>query len=192
MLRINLLPVRQIKKRATAKKQLFGMLLLFLCVGVLLAAVGLFQVQKIDGLKTDIASLKKEKKSYAPTLAKIANYKKQIEELTRKTEIIKKLKKDSSLTVRVLDEVAKRVDNERVWLSSLQQQGSSLRLSGVALDNQTVAQFMDTLKASPYVKGVSLTNSSLKGVSGRNLKSFQLVSTVSHPKPEDTDKTKAN
>lgn len=187
MLKINLLPVRQLKKRAKARKQLFGMFFLLLLVLALLGVTGLLQAQKISSLKTDIAALKKEKESYGPTLKRIAKLKKDTEELVRRTEIINKLKVDSSLTVRTLDEVANRIDNERMWLQSLQQQSSSLRLSGVALDNQTVAQFMDNLKESPFVQSVNLANSSLKVVSGRNLKTFQLNSAVSQPpkpKPE--------
>lgn len=189
MLKINLLPVRQLKKRAKARNQLFGMFFLFLAVLSLLAVTGLLQAQKISSLQADIAALKKEKDSYAPTLARIDKLKKDKEELARKTEIIQKLKEDSSLTVRTLDEVANHIDNERMWLESLQQQNASLRLSGVALDNQTVAQFMDSLKESPFVQDVDLANSSLKVVSGRNLKTFQLNGTVAQPTQQQPETT---
>jgi len=181
MLKINLLPVRQLKKRAKARNQLFGMVFLFVLVLAVLGVTGVLQAQKISNLQSDIKVLGKEKDSYTPTLKKIERLKKEREELVRKTEIIKKLKTDSSLTVRTLDEVATRIDNQRMWLISLQQQNSSLRLSGVALDNQTIAQFMDNLKESPFVQDVSLTNSSLKVVSGRNLKSFELSCVVAQP-----------
>ena len=190
MLKINLLPVRQLKKRAKAKKELLGMSLLFLLVLAVLGMTGVLQAQKISGLQADITALKKVKDSYNPTLKKIAKLKKDREELVRKTDIIQKLKMDSSLTVRTLDEVANRIDNQRMWLSSLQQQTSSLKLSGVALDNQTIAQFMDHLKESPLVQDLTLTSSSLKVVSGRNLKSFYLNCAVAQPPktvPEITD-----
>lgn len=190
MLKINLLPVRQLKKRAKARRQLFGMSFLFLLVLALLGVTALLQAQKISSLKTDIAALTKEKDSYGPTLKRIEKLKKDTQELVRRTEIINKLKVDSSLTVRTLDEVANRIDNERMWLQSLHQQNSSLSLSGVALDNQTVAEFMDNLKESPFVQSVELANSSLKVVSGRNLKTFQLNSAVSQPpiqQPETPD-----
>ena len=77
--------------------------------------------------------------------------KKQKEELERKTAIINKLRAESSLTVRLLDDVARNVDNKRLWLDSLSQQGPTLSLTGVALDNETVAQFMDKLKSSEFV-----------------------------------------
>ncbi|NOR23676.1 MAG: pilus assembly protein PilN [Desulforhopalus sp.] len=189
MLKINLLPVRQLKKRANAKNQLLGMLLLFLLVITVLGVTGALQANKISNLGVDIKALQKEKDSYTPTLQKIARLKKDREEYFRKTEIIKKLKSDSSLTVRTLDEVANRVDNQRMWLESLNQQTSSLRLSGVALDNQTIAQFMDHLKESPFVQNVTLASSSLKVVSGRNLKSFQLSCAVAQPQNTETETT---
>ena len=190
MLKINLLPVRQLKKRANAKKQLLGMLLLFILVIAVSGVTGVLQAQKISSLGADIKALQKEKDSYTPTLQKIAKLKKDREEYFRKTEIIKQLKSDSSLTVRTLDEVANRIDNQRMWLESLNQRSSSLTLSGVALDNQTIAQFMDHLKESPFVQNVTLASSSLKVVSGRNLKSFQLSCSVAQPQktePETTD-----
>jgi len=189
MLKINLLPVRQLKKRANAKQQLLGMLLLFVLVITVIGVTGVLQVNKISNLGVDITALQKEKDSYTPTLQKIAKLKKDREEYFRKTEIIQKLKSDSSLTVRTLDEVASRVDNQRMWLDSLNQQTSSLRLSGVALDNQTIAQFMDHLKESPFVQNVTLASSSLKVVSGRNLKSFQLSCAVAQPQNTETKTT---
>lgn len=181
MLKINLLPVRQLKKRAKARKQLFGMFLLLFLVLAILGITGALQAKKISNLGTEIASLQKQKDSFTPTLKKIEKLKKEREELVRRTDIINKLKTDSSLTVRIIDEVANRVDNQRMWLESLQQQTSSLRLSGVALDNQTIAQFMENLKESPFVQDVTLANSSLKIVSGRNLKSFELNCVVAQP-----------
>lgn len=192
MLKINLLPVRQLKKRAKAKKQLFGMLFLFLIVLVLVAAAGFLQSQNIKSLNNTITALQKEKESYTPTLKQIAKLKKDREEFTRRSEIIDKLKTDSSLTVRIVDEVATRIDNQRMWLDSLHQQNATLRLSGVALDNRTIAQFMDQLKASPFVTEVSLTNSSLKIVSGKNLKHFELNCNVAQPTSDTKDDSVPN
>lgn len=183
MLRINLLPVRQLKKRAKARYQIFSALLAFLTFLAILGFIGFFQTQKVTALNESIASIEKEKKSYQPILNKIKKIEATKKELERKTAVIEKLKADSSLTVRVLDEVANIIDNERMWLLTLNQQGGSLALSGMALDNQTVAQFMDNLKLSPFITSVNLSNSSLKQVAGRDLKSFSLRCAVSQPKP---------
>ena len=192
MLKINLLPIRQLKKRAQATRQLLGMVLLLVVTLGLLSSVGFLQIQKIKGLESDIARLNQEKESYAPTLRKIEELKKDREELARKTEIINTLKTDSSLTVRVLDEVANKIDNQRMWLESLHQDKAILKLTGIALDDQTVAQFMVNLKESPFVQDVALAASSQKAVSGRNLKSFELNCTVSQPVAAKAEVTALN
>jgi len=138
---------------------------------------------KVSTLKTSIADTNREIEKFKPILAQIKEIEATQKELERKSAVIDKLKSDSSLTVRVLDEVANIIDNERMWLLDLNQQGGSLSLNGVALDNQTVAEFMDDLKLSPYVSNVELTDSSLRKIAGRDLKSFSLSCSVSQPAP---------
>jgi type IV pilus assembly protein PilN len=183
MLRINLLPVRQLKKRAKARNQIFTVILVFCCLLVFLGFVGVLQNGMLHSLNNQIAQLNKQKDAFKPILAQIETMKKQKQELERKTAIIKTLRAESSLTVRVLDDVAKYVDNKRLWLDSLSQQGPNLSLTGVALDNETVAQFMDKLKSSEFIIDVNLANSSLKVIAGRNLKSFVMTCTTTAQPP---------
>ncbi len=179
MLRINLLPIRQLQKRAKATNQIVSVCIALGCILLILAAVGLFKVKEINATNESIAALKAEEQSFAETLKNIETLKNNTAELERRIDVINTLRTDSSLTVHVLDEITKRIDFDRVWLTSLNQQGNNLSLDGVALDNETIAQFMDALKSSPYIDTVALGQSTLRGISGNNLKSFQLTCTVS-------------
>lgn len=190
MLRINLLPIRQLKKRAKARNQIVSAIVAFFCLLLLLGLLAVIQTGKINALQTQIADLTRLKDSFAPILADIEKIKTQKAELERKTTIINKLRSESSLTVRVLDEVANKVDNQRMWLDSLSQEGNILNLTGVALDNETVAQFMDKLKESEFIIDVNLTSSSLKVVSEKNLKSFVLACSVGQASKEEVAVTK--
>lgn len=185
MLQINLLPVRQLKKRAKAQQQLGMMALLFLVTLLLLAGLWIWQNGIISDLEADQARLEQEKKDIAPFLAELKTLKKKKAELQRKAAIINQLHNDSPLTVRILDEVARTLDNQRMWLTSLEQSNNTLTLAGVALDNQTIAQFMDNLTASEFVTDVALADSSLNVISGRNLKRFALNCTVAYPGSEE-------
>jgi type IV pilus assembly protein PilN len=190
MLRINLLPVRQLKKRAKARSQIISAIVALCSLLVLLGFVGVLQKRTINATQATIADLTKKKDDFGPMLAEIENLKNQKQELERKTAVINKLRTESSITVRVLDEVAKNVDNSRLWLESLSQQSASLSLTGVALDNETVAQFMDKLKASKVIADVNLTSSSLKVVSGRSLKSFVMTCSIALTDTEEVTVTK--
>ena len=181
MIRINLLPVRQLKKRAKARNQILAVTIGFI---IFLAALGAFaylQTMKVSTLQASIDKTSREIEEFKPVLAQIKEIEATQKELERKSAVIDQLKSDSSLTVRVLDEVANIIDNERMWLLDLSQQGGSLTLNGIALDNQTVAEFMDDLKLSPFISNVELTDSSLRKISGRDLKSFSLSCSVSQP-----------
>ena len=184
MLRINLLPIRQLKKRAKARNQILAFILVFVAVLALLGLTGVLLASKITELNEDIAAKNKEIKSFEKVVKEIAALEKKRLDLNRKIRIINQLKTDSSLTVHVLDEVASIIDNKRMWITSFKQSGGSLALSGFALDNKTTAEFMDNLKLnSEYVRGVNLSNTSLKNVSGNSLKSFKISAAVASPQP---------
>ncbi len=189
MLRINLLPIRQLKKRAKARNQIIGFvaLLIFLCL--ILGIIGFLQSSAIKSIETSIATLKKDTKKLAPTLAKMKELEKSRDGLKNKVRIIRKLKKESAITVHILDEVARKVDSKRMWLRSLKQQGTSLSLTGIALDERTVAQFMDALQDSPHIVDVNLSNTSLVKEFNRNLKSFSLACSIASPQGETLEET---
>lgn len=187
MVHINLLPVRQIKQKAAAKKQLLTFFLSFLMLLGVLGLVGFFQASTASSIDHDIAELNKEKNRHAATLRLIKRLEKDKKTIETRISVIKQLKKSSSLTVHVLDETANIIPSERLWLTSLIQSGGTLQLSGMALDNRTIAKFMEDLRRSPFFKGINLVDSSLKSYAGRNLKAFSLSCAVGVPDNENDD-----
>jgi type IV pilus assembly protein PilN len=139
---------------------------------------------KADGLQAELVVVEQKIALHQKTLARMKKLEEDRELLETQIGIIDKLKAESSLTVRVLDEVARIIPSQRMWLGSLSQQGSRLSLSGMALDNRTIAGFMEELKQSPYIKSVTLANASLKAYAGRDLKLFSLSSAVGMPAKE--------
>lgn len=184
MLRINLLPIRQLQKITKARNQLLVFFLIFCVVLALLGATGVLLAAKITELNEDIVAKTNEKKSFDKVVQEIADLEKRRLDLNNKIKILNQLKTDSSLTVHVLDDVANIIDNKRMWITSFKQNGGSLSLSGYALDNKTIAEFMENLKLdSKYINGVNLSNTSLKNVSGKGLKSFSISASASSPAP---------
>ncbi len=190
MLRINLLPIRQLQKRAAAVNRLVLSALAICGVILLLLVVSTIQSSIANNIRSDIRTLKNIKKKNAPILAEIKSLEKNKQELQRRISVIEKLKKSSSLTVRILDQVADRVDNERMWITSFQQRAGSLSLQGIALDNRSIADFMKALERSPYInsESVNLANSTLTRVANRSLKSFLLSCSVRLPQDEQPKK----
>jgi type IV pilus assembly protein PilN len=191
MLQINFLPVRQLKKRQKAKSELAAFSLILVLIVALCFVVWLIQNKDIEVARNENNRLISEKQNLQPKLTLIDKLNKDKKELERKTQIIEQLKKESSLTVRVMDEVASRVDNSRLWLDSMAETGGNVDLKGIALDNESIAQFMDNLKNSPFVRDVSLAESSQRRLADRDLKSFTISCRVAPPGSEDVTDPKS-
>jgi type IV pilus assembly protein PilN len=181
MIKINLLPIREIKRRKKAKTELslfgFGMVIL---LGLLVLGL-LVQMMLLNKIDTDLQAVRVEKAKYAKILTKMAKLKQDQETLARQIDIIDALKATSSITVHVLDDVARLTPENRIWLTSLTQEQRSLTIEGMALDNQTVAKYMDDLRQSPYIQDVNLTSSTMKEFEGRNLKAFSVGCALNMP-----------
>lgn len=181
MIRINLLPIRQIRKRQRLKAEVF----LFACalglVFSLLGAGWLGLNLKAGKLEEGIAALEQKKQSYQAIIKEIETLKKEKQLVEKKLETIKQLKAGSQIAVRVLDEVASRTPTSRLWLTVLQHANGILQLNGVALDNETIAQYMQQLEASEYFEKTELTSSAQTGVAGQKLKSFAITANIVVP-----------
>lgn len=181
MIRINLLPIRQLKKRQRLKSELWGFSIVFVLVLLVLAVGWVVLSGKIANLQDEIAMLENKKQSYQPILNQIETLKKEKQMVEQKLDTIKKLQEGAKVTVHVLDEVASRTPTSRMWLNSLQQSAGRLQLQGIALDNETIAQYMQQLEASKYFNNTELTNSAQTDVAKQKLKSFSLTINVITP-----------
>ncbi|MCW5212481.1 PilN domain-containing protein [Desulfobulbus sp. TB] len=185
MIRINLLPVRQMKQKTQALRLLFlSGVAIVATVVVLLLATG-FLSTKVSGLKESIKDLTAQKKKLQEKLDLINDLEKKKKLVEQQTAVVDQLKKKSQLTVRILDDVAWRTPHERMWLTSFSQEPNSLKLSGMALDNRTIANYLDNLKKSDYLTKVTLVSTALSNYGGRNLQTFSLTCSIKLPEVDD-------
>ena len=88
MLRINLLPIRQLKKRSKARNQLIVFFLIFCVVLALIGGTGVLLAAKITELNEDIVAKTNEKKSFDKVVQEIADLEKRRLDLNNKIKII--------------------------------------------------------------------------------------------------------
>jgi len=183
MIRINLLPIRQIKQRIKAGQQVMALVVGFF---VLLGGMGLVsygQATKITGLQAETTRLTQEMEKHKKVIAQIEKIKKDQAVIETKLSVIKGLKFASQLPARVLDEVANLTPPDRMWLTSLDYTGAVLVVAGTALDNATIAEYMDKISHSDLFLGAELKNSSLTMIGNQKLKSFSMTINALAPQP---------
>ncbi|MEN8135177.1 MAG: PilN domain-containing protein [Thermodesulfobacteriota bacterium] len=182
MTHINLIPVRQIRARLQVRNEVAMYLASII---FLLIALGMFALNKIstsERLKAENVSLTKKKASYQKTIDEINKLKKDKKIQETKLNVIKKLKKNSQVSVHVMDEIANLTPSNRLWFKTMSLKGMRLNIAGTALDNATIAQFMNSISASTYFKKSALTKSSQTVIAGAKLKSFSLKVGIKTPK----------
>ena len=181
MIHINLLPVREILRRKKLKGEISVLIATFVGVIFCLLIIQFWQASVMQNLKDEEARINKEKQQFAKILEDIKKMEEEKKLLLTRVDVINKLKQSSSLTVHVLDEVATLTPPGRMWLKSISQNGNQLMLIGMALDDQTIAKYMEELEKSSYIQAVSLSSSAMEIVAERNLKAFTVSAQVTMP-----------
>ena len=169
MIRINLLPFREARKKENIRRQIS---IYVLSVGLLICLMvfGFLRLNStLAGLREKKSEKTKELAKYKDTNKRLAEIKKKISEIRAKLEVIRGLEKNKMGPVQLLDEIAMAVPRDKLWLRSLVEKSGKLTLEGTAMDNETVALFMNNLEAAPHIKTVDLKSTRL-----RVLKTYKL------------------
>jgi type IV pilus assembly protein PilN len=173
MIKINLLQVRKEKKKIGIRKEIIVLIL-----SLVLLFVGLFLVQwKTNKDKEEtlaqISNTKKEITYYKSLTTEVDKAKEAQRVLQDKLNVINTLRKQKSGPAKVLDELS--IDKpEKVYFESVKKDGSNLGIEGIALDDETVANFMTNLRKSKLFKKVDLIVSESTELSKFKLKKFIL------------------
>lgn len=178
MIRINLLPHREEKRKA--RRQQFYVLLGLVSV---LAAVIWFlgfslinretnlQNEKNEFLKREIASLDKE-------IAEIKKIQEQTNALLARKRVIEALQANRTETVHLFNELAKQVP-EGIYLRTLTQAGNRLTLTGVAQSNARITTLMNNLDQSPLLEASTLVETRSEVINNRRLNAFSITTVIS-------------
>jgi type IV pilus assembly protein PilN len=177
MIRINLLPFRVRIRKENVRQFISVYLLSVVLVLVSICYLWIRQNNQISVLDSRLKEVTREADSFA-------KYEKILQELMRKKEIIETkrrvihdLQKDRDKLVRILALMSISLPAERVWFDKLLQSGNSITVEGIALSNETLAEFMRNLEVSPYVVrgSINLVHSRLTAMGGMKLREFRLT-----------------
>jgi len=174
MIRINLLPYRTARKKENVRRQVSIFILMLILVSIVLGYVHSRMNVKISRLNADIETTKKQIALYEKQVKEIKAIKKELDVLTKKMEIIEKLDTARKGSVKLLDAMTQLIVEKRMWFTSLSATETDLSLSGVALDNKTVADFMVRLETSKMFSNVNLKTLKQTTISNLNLKRFDI------------------
>ncbi|SEN17235.1 PilN domain-containing protein [Nitrosomonas marina] len=167
MIQINLLPHREIKRKA--QQQQFAVSAGIIFVAGLLTVWGVhyiinekieFQRERNQYLNNHIAILDKQ-------IEEIREIKNQTQELLARKGVVETLQGNRSEVVHLLDQLV-RLLPDGVYLKSIKQEDRTINLSGFAQSNAWVSTLMRNLESSPWLESPALIE--IKAVTVNNMR----------------------
>jgi type IV pilus assembly protein PilN len=155
MIRINLLPVRDAQRAQDRRRQVSVVLLSLTATLLLMVVPYVLQSRKLSKLDFQISQLNIEVSKLNEQAREVREIEKKRTELQAKLKVIDDLNQKRVGPVRMLEDLGVAVP-EKLWLVEFNDVNSNATISGMALDNQTVAMFMRRLQASKYFFDVDL------------------------------------
>jgi len=178
MIKVNLFPFRAARIKENIRRQVTIYLLSMIFIILASSYFYLDLNNKVNTLREERDVKQKELDSFKDTNIKIAALTKTIAAVEVKLKTIKRLEKGKTGPVKLLDDIVMSVPEDKLWLTTLKEQKGTLILNGTAMDNETVADFMNKLQNTKSINSVQLVRTMQKKITGfdLSLKDFSLNS----------------
>ena len=162
MIKINLLPFRAERKKENVRRQLsvYGLTVVLLLLGMVYTFMTLNS--KLAELTAREAAVTAELARYADTNRLLKEINDKIADVRSKLEVIKALEQAKTGPVLLMEEIARAVPQDRLWLRILAEKDGILTIGGSAMDNDTVALFMTALEKADHIRTVDLVNTRMR------------------------------
>jgi type IV pilus assembly protein PilN len=190
MIRINLLSTREIEAEQGRRKDVVVTVLCLGGVAALCLVVFLYQFFRTTILQRQLASLKTEMASMEGAAKEVNDLQIKITALKQKLAVIDDLGKKKIGPVRVMETLSTSAP-DRLWLTEFKENSGSLTVTGMAVDNQTIADFLKALQSSQYFKDVDLVETVQSQQDKQALKKFAVRSRLLYQPQVEAQKNQA-
>lgn len=145
MARINLLPWREEARRERQRQFLYSLMGTLVLGAILVLIVGMFFDQRITHQESRNQQIQVEINRLEQRIARIAELERTRDRLLSRKQIIESLQASRSLTVELLDKLAKTIP-VGITLTNVRQQGANLTLLGTSQSNARVSAYLQSLE----------------------------------------------
>ncbi len=186
MIRINLLPHRE-EKRKARRQQFVLFAALTALVGLVIWFVGHTIIAGyLDGQEAKNAFLKDEIATLDKEIIEIKGLREQAEALLSRKQVIESLQINRTETVQLFNELARQMP-EGVYLKALKQSGLKINLIGYAQSNARVSSLMRNLEASPHLEHADLVEVKAAMLNNRRVSEFNLNVSIERASAADAN-----
>jgi type IV pilus assembly protein PilN len=159
MIRINLLPLKE-TERAIGRRQQMSLVALGVAIALLIMIVPfIIQGRRLSALESQTEQVNREVQAFNQQVREVRELDRLKKEVQTKLRIIQDLNQKRVGPARVLDDLSGAMP-DNLWLIDFNEVNGGATVTGMALDNETIAKFMRQLQDSPYFFAVDLVETS--------------------------------
>ena len=175
MIKINLLPYREKKKKEYLVQQIYIITGSFVVFILLLVWLQVWINSSISDLKSKVKESEDSLVDLDKKIGNLDKFKNDKKELEQKLGVIATLEENRLAPVKTLDNLAMLVPSKDIWLVKITQKGDNINIEGIGRDNVVVADFMKDIEKFDPIKAVDLVSSKNTDISGITLQKFNFT-----------------
>jgi type IV pilus assembly protein PilN len=172
MIRVNLLPHREMKRAAQRRAFIIaavamiaiGAVTVFLVHGVLASRIEA-QAARNKFLDEQIVAVDKQ-------IAEIRRIREQTQQLLARKQVVETLQSNREEVVRLFDQIARQLP-DGVYLRNMKQAGNKVNIVGYAQSNARVSTLLRNLESSPWLDNATLVEIKAATVTGQGSQAGQ-------------------
>lgn len=173
MIRINLLPHREERRKAQRKHlAILAGIVSALAVSLVVLVHGVFATQ-VAAQEDRNAFIKAENARLDKEINEIKKLKEEIAALLARKQVIERLQSDRAQSVYLLEQLVRQIP-DGVYLKSVKQQGTRVNLVGYAQSNARVSTLMRNISSSPYLENPDLVEIKASSVNNKRVAEFTM------------------
>ena len=174
MIKINLLPQQKRSKSTNIEKG--AVLFVFGILAMLGSVFGVdyYFTSELNTLQASVAAKTQTRALLEKEAAIVNSVIQELKDIEGRIKVIKDIRLRQGLPVKFIDEIVINMPKDKMWFEtfSLNANGN-IALSGVALDNQIFASYVERLRMSKYIKYIDTRRTSRRAIDGLGLVSFE-------------------
>lgn len=207
MIRVNLLPIKQARRRSAARSQLIVFALLVVAELVIFAVLFATTSTELGKREDELAGKRQVVDETKKELADVTTLEQEAEKLSAQLQTLAKLESNRTGPVRVLDELQSILsaprneedrfaqlqrnwnvewDPRRLWLEEIKEKDGQFEMTGMAGNPDDVAEFLQRLSSAKHFHNIQLDvveSSSSKGTNTSveiRLVKFRILGAISY------------
>jgi type IV pilus assembly protein PilN len=178
MIRVNLLPIKQARRRSAGRTQLIMFAALVLVELAVLAGLYFIKASEVDKLNKEVATLTQQVNKDKADVQNAEQLQQKEQLLTQQLTVLKELEAKRTGPVRVLDELQAVLspprneedrfaqlqnnwnvdwDTRRLWVEKMAETDGRFEMKGLAVNADDVAEFLQRLSTAEHFSEVELS-----------------------------------